>query len=279
MIDLFKKISEYQEQGKSLVLVTVVEKGGMAPSDVGKKLLYVESGEFFGTVGGGLIEYTAIETCKDVLLKRKSRTQKYVLSDKVDEVKDAVLLKMACGGDATLYYEYIGPVEHVYLFGGGHCNKALATLLLDLNFDVTIIDNRLDVLEQIDERAHKVHKNFLDFINPDAIKSRAFVVVATPSHVSDYDVMDALIINKINYQYLGMVCSKKKIKDYVKRLKEKHPQSDLSNLYAPVGLLIGGDSPLEVALSIVSEIISVYYHNDKRVTHLRDLIAEEDRYF
>ncbi len=278
-MDIYKLINEYKEKGHDLVLVTVTNKEGMAPSDIGKKILYVDNGEFFGTVGGGLIEFTALETCKEVLRKRQSRTVNYVLDNNGQKSETAVVLPMACGGGATLYYEFIGPKQYVYLFGGGHCNKALAPILLDLGFEVIVIDKRKEVLDSVDSRATLVNDEFISFINKKVIKDNAFIVVATPSHHSDFDVLDNIFINKFNYKYLGMVCSKKKIKEYVLRLKEKGVVADLSRLYAPVGLLMGGDSPLEVALSIAAEIISVYYHNDDRVTHLRDLLVEEDRYF
>ena len=61
MEDIYNKISEYRKKGKDLVLVTVTEKEGMGPADVGKKMLVTEDGEAFGTVGGGAIEFYARE--------------------------------------------------------------------------------------------------------------------------------------------------------------------------------------------------------------------------
>ena len=61
MVDIYGKINEYRKLGKDLVLVTVTEKEGMGPADVGKKMLVTEDGEAFGTVGGGAIEFYARE--------------------------------------------------------------------------------------------------------------------------------------------------------------------------------------------------------------------------
>ena len=104
MIDIYGKINEYRKLGKDLVLVTIIEKNGMSPADVGKKMLVSEDGEAFGTVGGGAIEFYAREKCRDVLKERKSFTERYLLCGReivVDE--NQVILPMTCVGKATLF--------------------------------------------------------------------------------------------------------------------------------------------------------------------------------
>ena len=61
MADIYEKINEYRKLGKDLVLVTVTEKEGMGPADVGKKMLVTDDNQAFGTVGGGAIEFYARE--------------------------------------------------------------------------------------------------------------------------------------------------------------------------------------------------------------------------
>ena len=57
MLDLYTKVAELTKQGKDLVIVTVTEKQGMGPADVGKKMVVTEDNQAFGTCGGGSIEY------------------------------------------------------------------------------------------------------------------------------------------------------------------------------------------------------------------------------
>ena len=76
MFDIYERINAYRKQGKDLVLVTVTEKDGMGPADIGKKMLVTQDNEAFGTVGGGAIEFFAREKCKEIINFRKSISEK-----------------------------------------------------------------------------------------------------------------------------------------------------------------------------------------------------------
>lgn len=282
MSDIYQKLNELRQQGKDVVLVTVTEKEGMGPADVGKKMLVAEDNTAFGTVGGGSIEYYAREKCKEILKSRESFTEKYILNDKDIKIDDgSVVLPMACGGKVTLFYEFIGPKQYVYIFGAGHCGAALAKLLKPLGFFTTIIDNRPDVIAKLDDSADiKVVEGFAQYIQKHRIPDDRYIVVSTPSHLYDFDVLDKIFELKIKPKYFGMLCSKKKIGDYLKRAYEIHGKDiDLSNFYSPIGLQTGGDSPEEVAISIAAEILSIYYKKEAINSHMRDNVPDEIKYF
>ena len=278
MVDIYSKIHEYNKLGFDLVLVTVTEKSGMGPADVGKKMLVVESGEAFGTVGGGAIEFYAREKCKDVIKERKSFSEKYVLCDREVYVdNEEVVLPMACGGKVTLFYEFVGPKQYVYIFGAGHCGAALARTLKPLGFHVTIIDERKVVIDALDDSADvKVISGFVDYIEKYGLRDNAYIVVCTPSHQNDYHVLNKILEKKYKPAYFGMLCSKKKIADYLERAYQEYGKDiDLSNFYSPIGLNIGGNSPEEIAISISGEMLSVYYGKSELNAHLRDLNAKK----
>ena len=151
MIDIYEKLSQFKKEGKDAVIVTVTSKEGMGPADVGKKLIVSSDGEFFGTIGGGAIERYAINKAKQLLKERVSLSENYVLNDKDVSVVDGVKLNMACGGKATLFYEFVGPKQNVYIFGAGHCGAILAKTLVTLGFHVTLIDNRVDVINKVED--------------------------------------------------------------------------------------------------------------------------------
>ena len=282
MIDIYQKLSELRNQGRDAIVVTVTEKEGMGPADVGKKMLVTEGNIAFGTVGGGAIEHYARERCKEILISRESFSEKYILNDKDIKIDDgSVVLPMACGGKVTLFYEFLGPKQYVYIFGGGHCGAALAKLLKPLGFFTTIIDNRKDVIDALDDSAnHKVNEEFVDFISKENIPDNRYIVVSTPSHTYDFDVLDKILELNIKPKYFGMLCSKKKIGDYLKKAYEKYGKNiDLNNFYSPIGLQTGGDSPEEVAISIAAEILSVYYKKEGINSHMRDNVPNEIKYF
>ena len=282
MSDIYQKLTELRAQGKDAVLVTVTEKEGMGPADVGKKMLVTENNDAFGTVGGGAIEYFAREKCKEILKTRQSFSEKYCLMDKEIKVDDgSVILPMACGGKASLFYEFLGPKQYVYIFGAGHCGAALAKLLKPLGFYTIIIDHRADVIAKLDDSANmKVNEGFVEYIQKHGIPDNRYIVVGTPSHVYDFDVLDTILQLQIKPKYFGMLCSKKKIADYLEKAYKIHGKDiDLSNFYSPIGLQTGGDSPEEVAISIASEILSVYFGKSEINSHMRDNVPDEIKYF
>ena len=273
-VDIYQKLQEVREKGLDAVIVTVTEKEGMGPADVGKKMLVIEGNVAFGTVGGGAIEYYAREKCKEVLLSRQSFTERYILNDReVQVVNDDVVIPMACGGKVTLFYEFIGPKQYVYIFGAGHCGAALARVLKPLGFFTTIIDERDYVINALDDSADvKVNEGFVEYIEKHGLPDNRYIVVCTPSHTNDYNVLNKILELKIKPKYFGMLCSKKKIKDYLEKAYEVYGRDiDLSNFYSPIGLQTGGDSPEEVAISIAGEILSVYYGKEDINSHMRDL--------
>ncbi len=282
MVDIFGKINEYRKKGKDLVLVTVIEKEGMGPADVGKKMLVTEDNEAFGTCGGGALEFFAREKCKDIIASRESMTQRYLLSGREVFVDDKeVVLPMACGGKVTLFYEFVGPKQFVYIFGAGHCGAALARVLKPLNFHVTIIDERKSVIDALDDSADiKVCQGFVDYINENGLPNNRYIVVCTPSHTNDYHVLNAILEKNIKPAYFGMLCSKRKIGEYMAKAYEKFGKDlQLDNFYSPIGLDIGGDSPEEIAISISAEILASYYHKSQKNSHLRNILEGENRYW
>ena len=273
MVDIYQKINQYRRIGKDLVLVTVTEKEGMGPADIGKKMLVTEDGEAFGTVGGGAIEFYAREKAKEVVKERRSFSEKYLLCGKEVIVDDKeVTLPMACGGRATLFYEFVGPKQYVYIFGAGHCGAALAKTLKPLGFHVTIIDDRQVVVDQLDDSADiKVVSGFVDYIEKYGLKDNAYIVVCTPSHTNDYHVLNKILEKKYKPAYFGMLCSQKKIAEYLEKAYSTFGKDiDLTNFYSPIGLNIGGNSPEEIAISISAEMLSVFYNKSGINSHLRD---------
>ena len=282
MLDFYSKVAELRKQGKDMVIVTVTEKQGMGPADVGKKMVVTEDNQTFGTVGGGAIEYYAREKCKEVIQRRESFTEKYCLFDREVKVDDGeVKLNMACGGHVTLFYEFVGPKQYVYIFGAGHCGAALARILRPLNFFITIIDERKSVIDALDDSANiKVNEGFVEYIDKHGLPDNRYIVVCTPSHTNDYNVLNKVLELGIKPKYFGMLCSKKKVKDYLARAFETFGEDiDLTNFYSPIGLQTGGDSPEEVAISIAGEILAVFYDKEDINSHMRDAVPENQKYF
>ncbi len=268
-MNIYNRINDYIVKGTPIVVVTTTAKQGEGPVEVGKKMVVTATNEAYGTVGGGALEYNARELCKEIFIKRESFSETYYLNEN-KIVEDAVTLDMVCGGKVTLYYEYIGPKEHVYIFGAGHVSQALTNVIQTLNYHITIIDERKEVCDQFKGDVTMINKPFVTFLEEHKLATKAMVVVCTPSHKHDYNVLNYIIKNKIDTKYIGMLCSSKKLAEYIDYTRKEFGTSiNLKNFYSPIGLDLGGGSPEEIAISIASEMLLIS-HNKKAPAHMRD---------
>ncbi len=268
-MNLYSKTLEYINNKIPLIMVTVVSKTGQSPVDVGKKMIVGADGKAYGTVGGGALEYEAREVCKDLLKSGESLKKKYLLNEG-QVVEDATTLPMVCGGVVELFFEYIGAKGYVTIFGGGHCGQALLKVLKTMDYHVTLVENRQEVFDVISGADRKVQMNYADFIEAEGLMDDSYVIIMTPSHKYDYNVMHKVLEKGIKPKYIGMLCSKEKLKDFMKLTYETFgPDIDLSHFYSPIGLRTGGGSPQEIAVSIAAEMLTVEY-GIKGHRHMRD---------
>jgi len=277
-MEIYELINLYKHKNQPIISVTAVHKEGFGPVDIGKKMLVLGEGKYVGTVGGGAIEYYAQKKAIELLGKRQHLLETYVLEEgKV--VSQSKTLPMACGGVVTLFYEYIGPKETVYLFGAGHVSQALVNVLKTLDYHISVIDPRKEVIDRFQSADACYNMGFVDFVKEHPIVSNSFIVVCTPSHQFDYHVINELFEQKIVPKYLGMLCSPDKIRAYLESTYERFGKElDLRHFYSPIGLDIGGNTPEEIAISIASEMVAIA-HQKKGHLHMREMLNDKDRYW
>jgi len=244
------------------VLVTVIETKGSTPSAVGARLILTPSGEIAGTVGGGALEKMALREAGGLLEKGGSIVKKYVLEgEKV--INSGENTGMLCGGSVSLFYEYIHPGERAVIFGAGHIGKVLFRFLKELDFRVSVLDDREEPAHPSGEMKVLCYSAPGDAVAKAGNLEHSHVVIATHSHDLDFQILRAILQKGETPSYTGLVASKKKIADLLNRLKEEGigiPENFL--LYSPAGLDTGGRTPSEIALSIAAEIQAVRYKKE-----------------
>jgi len=254
---LLKKINEKLEDGKKCVLATVVEKKGDGPLATGGKLLLDEDFHRLGTIAGGDLELMIIEKCKEILETKENELLLYNLSAEVIE-EATIDAQMICGGQARIFFEYFEPKENLYIYGGaGNVGKEICQKSVGLDFKLHVVD-QFDPNYDFDYSFHKGH----DSLQKDNFKNNDYHVIATGSHQVDYEILKNLMGKDLSYKYLGMLASENKIQELLGRLKEdlgKQPRK----IYSPIGLNIGGPTPPEIAISVLSQIQSIKYNINK----------------
>lgn len=260
MLNLYEALFQLQENGEQGVLVTVVEKEGSGPLPPGAKMLIYADGRSVGTVGGGTLERLAQEKAVDLLKTGQSLLQQYALIDHHNVVETAQATDMVCGGRVTLFYEYLSPGPRLYLFGGGHVGQALVRHLQDLPYYVTVIDERAGIEDTVTGADRVIIGGYETALIDSPVPDGSFFVIATPAHDADYLVLKMIFSSAWNPRYVGLLASRTKSAKFVHDLREELGKGlDLSPLYTPAGLDIGGSSADEIAISIVAEIQAIRY--------------------
>ena len=155
------------------------------------------------------------------------------------------------------YSERIGFVNYLHIIGGGHVSLAFSRLMHDLNFHITVYDDRED-LNTMQKNIYAHEKLFVNYENiheliPDG---NDFVVIMTFGYRTDGIVLRKLIHKE--FRYLGLLGSKAKIDKMLQELKEEGiDEKIIKSIHAPVGIQINSQTPEEIAVSIAAEIIKL----------------------
>ena len=170
---------------------------------------------------------------------------------------------MACGGSADVYMETIGRCDELVIFGGGHVGRAVAELGAFAGFRVTVWDERPEFAN--DEHIpwarniacpiDKIYENGV------TLHERSYVVIMTRGHALDAEAVT--VTDKKPGAYYGMIGSRSKIATVRKMLLERGVSEEhLDRIYQPIGLPIKAETPNEIAVSVMAEIIAVKYGAD-----------------
>jgi xanthine dehydrogenase accessory factor len=249
-LNIYKEAATIRQRGGTAILATLVSAESDFPKGEGPKILMKTSGEKVGSLLGGVEFEKKILSEGEVLLKEK-RPKVLVLSS--GQRKMEVLL------------EPIFSEPTVYIFGGGHISEELAPLVKKVHFKVVVIDDRemfanRGRFPEVDEVIVSEFEKSFDRLNVD---NSSYVVIVTRGHLYDGFVLEQAI--KTNARYIGMIGSKKKIMTlYHGLMKKGISKETLKRVRAPIGLEINSETPEEIAVSIVAELIKVRGESPRR---------------
>jgi xanthine dehydrogenase accessory factor len=259
MKGLFQKLADIEKREGQAALAIVVRTEGSTPRKAGAKMIVMQDGSTFGTLGGGGLEKKIIEESLEALKGGKTKLTSFTLEGDLD---------MMCGGEIEVYIEPINQPEKLIIFGAGHLTRALAPLMRSMGFRVTVVEDNPDLsgddhLADIEEVKPEDMESYAEKLPPE---SNAYIVILTRGFSKDKAVLEH-IIGK-DFRYVGMVGSGKKILTIKEDLISKGIERErLSKLHAPIGLDIGAETPEEIALSIAAEILSVRRGKSPSRTH------------
>ena len=244
-------LHNFKQKKQPIALVTVTKCLGSAPCKVGSKMIVTKNKEFFGTIGGGKLEFKVIDEAALAISENKIKEFAYTLGPEFEQ---------CCGGKVELIIEPMNQSPELYLFGAGHIGIELCKILSGTPFNITLLDTRKNWEQNIEIDNTITYSNiefdhYKHFVN---WGENCYVVIMTHDHKLDFEITALALHSKT--KYIGLIGSKTKKNKFNNMLKrELNFKEGIAPVHCPVGLDIGGNTPKEIAISVAAELLKVHY--------------------
>jgi xanthine dehydrogenase accessory factor len=262
MAEIAEAVLAAMQGGAPVVTATVVQ------SDVprlraGDKLLVRPDGSTIGALDGGPIEETVIRHCVEAIRRHAVET--------IRLTADGVLAPdRHAGADAEVLIEVVEAPARLVVVGGGHIGRSLVKLGEEVGFSCTVIDDRPDYAnrERFPEADQVICGEFEPILAELPVDHNTYIVLVTRGHKQDETGMRCLVNRPA--AYLGMIGSKRRTGAVIQHLLDDgFSKEALDRVHTPIGLDIGAETPEEIAVSIMAELIMVRRGGTGRAMYYR----------
>lgn len=252
MENIYEAILNLEKDHLAGAVCTIIDTHGSTPRHEGSKMLIREDGSFIGSVGGGEVENRVRTEALESLKDGKIRLLKYSMVD--PNAGDPGV----CGGTLEVYVEPILPKPLLVVIGGGHVGKAVVTLAKLLDFRVAVSDDRPEYCTpEMSPGADEFYCVPMAQL-PEKLKitPHTYLVLTTRGTNVDIEGMKPLLDTPA--KYIGVIGSKRRwITTRKALIAQGIPESRLDEVHSPIGLELKAETPEEIAVSIMAEIIMV----------------------
>lgn len=246
---IFEELLKRTSLRQAVVLCTVIETDRSVPRKAGAKMLVFEDGSTFGTIGGGEMESRVINSAKESISKKKSHQLTYSLVDPSQGDPGV------CGGDVTIYLEPFMPQTTIYIIGAGHIGKAVSELSSWLGYRVVVWDDRKDIINTFTGVGETLTGDLSIAMQEEPIDEHTRVVIVTRNAEVDSKVLPLIV--ETPAAYIGLMGSSQRWKVVKGQLTELGMKTEeLERIATPIGIEIAAESPEEIAVSILAEVIA-----------------------
>jgi xanthine dehydrogenase accessory factor len=246
-------LDDVRRLGVAAAVCTVIATKGSTPRKAGASMLVIDDdtpqGAIRGTIGGGAVEHEIRRRALEVIASTRPA---------LVEIPLTTVLGMCCGGTMTIFIESLRLRPPCVLFGAGHVGEALCRAAQLAGFDVTVVDPRDELCspERFPDATLKNSYDHDDDLDALPFSADAFVVIATHDHQVDQRLAERVLSRPA--RYVGLVGSQRKAALTRERCRNKGlSDDDIARLRCPAGLDIGAETPEEIALSIVAQMVQV----------------------
>ncbi|MGD0585639.1 MAG: XdhC/CoxI family protein [Oryzomonas sp.] len=248
-LELYEEMVRLTRRGEPFALATVIAHSGSSPRKSGAKMLVRGDGTVLGSVGGGRVELESVRAALAALGDGGQRTLPFALTEEQG---------FACGGSMTVFIESQGRRPLLVMFGAGHVGRAVTALAHTCGFRVVVVDERPDCSAQalLPGADDIVCAPVRDAFRHLTLDRESFIVIATPGHLHDFDSVRGCLATEAGF--IGLLGSRRKRETLLTLLeKEGFDEGQQRRIVTPVGLDIGAQTPEELAVSIVGQLIQL----------------------
>ena len=246
-MEVFAAAAKAVQGGKPVAMATVIHASGSTPRNQGARMLVYADGHIVGSEGGGALEKKVIDLALQAI-KTHTHTR---YNSRLDVEKG-----MRCAGNMEIYIEPLNICTPLYIFGAGHVARAVASILSNLHFGVSVIDDR-EALLTVERFPSASLYRTSPFAFAEGIESTEQSHFILMTHLHERDCELARILIQKPHRWLGVLGSVRKIR-LIKEELSIHGISEerISEMHAPIGLDIGAQNPHEIAISVVAQLIA-----------------------
>lgn len=245
---LYEKLSEAVQSHKNVALITITDH--FNASLIGKKLLLYLSGEIYYEAAFSKAFIAQLkEESLEILEGKQTKTIEIAYEN----------TKVEC------YVETFAAPPKLIVAGAGHVSESVSQMAKMLGFYVTIIDDRDEYAnrKRFPEADEVVCTSYIEFFRHVPIDSETYVLLLTRGHKFDVVSLQEMLSREEDIpeeercKYIGMIGSRRRIAGVFEQLKDQFTEHNFVNIYSPVGLDIGAQTPAEIAVSILAEILKI----------------------
>jgi xanthine dehydrogenase accessory factor len=259
-MSVFQKLAQLEQENRAAALCTIIHSQGSTPRGSGSRMLVYPDGSISGTVGGGELENRVIAQAREAIQDGKSRRLEYNMSDPARGDPGV------CGGQVEVYVEPILPKPTLVIIGAGHVGKAVAHLAYWLGYQVVVSDDRTEFCTpEFIPDAHKyLPLKMAELPQHLEITPWTYLVLTTRGSNVDVEGLPALLDTPASY--IGVIGSQRRWTIARKQMVENGVTPEkLERVRSPIGLELNAETPEEIAVSIMAEIIMLYQGGNGRV--------------
>jgi xanthine dehydrogenase accessory factor len=245
MTSLSEELVHISEQGTAAVLATVIEVDGVAGVEPGAKCLVRDGKVAGGTVGDARVIQAIVEESGARLSAEKSQLVSLNIP--------------GASGKLEVFFEVMPTPLKLIVVGAGHIAVPLVKIAKVVDFHVTVIDDRLLYAnrERFPDADEVLVGDMAQMLKEMTITPSCYIVLITRGHAYDEPCLRVVLPSQA--KYIGMIGSRRRIKACFQRFRDEDKISEelIEKVYAPIGLDIATETPAEIALSILGEVIKV----------------------